>query len=90
MDGLHLNTSIRDNRMNTLMELTDKIPLRKRSVIKTVNDKLKNINQIEYTRHRSFENFQTNLIFSSVAYASFPKKTAIKYDPVETNQLSVF
>lgn len=90
MDGLHLITSIRNNMKNTLMELKDKILLRKRSVIETVNDELKNICQIEHSRHRSFENFITNLISGLIAYSFFPKKPAIKYQPVETNQLAVF
>lgn len=90
MDGLHLITSIRNNMKNTLMELKDKILLRKRSVIETVNDELKNICQIEHSRHRSFENFLTNLIAGLIAYSFFPKKPAIKYDPVKTSQLSVF
>lgn len=90
LDGLHLITSIRNNMKNTLMELKDKILLRKRSVIETVNDELKNICQVEHSRHRSFENFITNLISGLIAYSFFPKKPAIKYQPVKTNQLSVF
>lgn len=90
LDGLHLITSIRNNMKNVLMELKDKIMLRKRSVIETVNDELKNICQIEHSRHRSFENFITNLIAGLIAYSFFPKKPAIKYQPLETNQLAVF
>lgn len=90
MDGLHLITSIRNNMKNTLMELKDKILLRKRSVIETVNDELKNICQIEHSRHRSFENFITNLIAGLIAYSFFPKKPAIKYQEVKTSQLEVF
>ncbi|WP_297335846.1 IS982 family transposase [Algoriphagus sp.] len=90
LDGLHLITSIRNNMKNVLMELKDKILLRKRSVIETVNDELKNICQIEHSRHRSFENFITNLIAGLIAYSFFPKKPAIKYQPLETNQLAVF
>lgn len=90
LDGLHLITSIRNNMKNVLMELKDKILLRKRSVIETVNDELKNICQIEHSRHRSFQNFITNLISGLIAYSFFPKKPAIKYQPVETNQLNVF
>ena len=74
MDGLHLITSIRNNMKNTLMELKDKILLRKRSIIETVNDELKNICQVEHSRHRSFENFITNLIAGLIAYSFFPKK----------------
>lgn len=90
MDGLHLITSIRNNMKNTLMELKDKIMLRKRSVIETVNDELKNICQIEHSRHRSFTNFVTNLIAGLIAYSFFPKKPAIKYEPVNNTQLAVF
>jgi hypothetical protein len=75
---------------NTLMELKDKILLRKRSVIETVNDELKNICQVEHSRHRSFENFITNLISGLIAYSFFPKKPAIKFDEVKTNQLAIF
>ena len=90
MDGLHLITSIRNNMKNTLMELKDKILLRKRSVIETVNDELKNICQIEHSRHRCFTNFITNLISGLIAYSFFPKKPAIKYQPLKTDQLAVF
>ena len=90
LDGLHLITSIRNNMKNVLMELKDKILLRKRSVIETVNDELKNICQVEHSRHRSFSNFLTNLLSGLIAYSFFPKKPAIKYKPVETNQLAVF
>ncbi len=90
LNGLHLITSIRNNMKNVLMELKDKILLRKRSVIETVNDELKNICQIEHSRHRSFENFVTNLISGLIAYSFFPKKPAIKYQTVKSNQLAVF
>ena len=90
MDGLHLITSIRNNMKNTLMELKDKILLRKRAVIETVNDELKNICQIEHSRHRSFNNFISNLVSGLIAYSFFPKKPAIKYDPIKTAQLATF
>lgn len=90
LDGLHLITSLRNNMKNVLMELKDKILLRKRSVIETINDELKNICQVEHSRHRSFENFLTNLISGLIAYSFFDKKPAIKYQPVESNQLAVF
>lgn len=90
LDGIHLVTSIRNNMKNVLMELKDKILLRKRAVIETVNDELKNMCQIEHSRHRSFTNFVVNTISALVAYSFFPKKPSIKYQPVESNQLSVF
>ncbi|MBA4242262.1 MAG: transposase [Sphingobacteriaceae bacterium] len=90
VDGLHLITSIRNNMKNCLMELKDKIMLRKRSVIETINDELKNMCQIEHSRHRSFGNFISNLISGLIAYSFFPKKPGIKYEAIETNQLAIF
>lgn len=90
VDGLHLVTSIRNNMKNCLMELRDKILLRKRSVIETINDELKNMCQVEHSRHRSFGNFMTNLLSGLIAYSFFPKKPAIKYDPVQSTQVALF
>ena len=90
IDGVHLITGIRNNMKNTLMELKDKILLRKRSVIETVNDELKNMCQIEHSRHRSFENFISNMIAALIAYSFFAKKPSIKYDLKKTNQLAFF
>ena len=90
LDGLHLITNIRNNMKNVLMELKDKILLRKRSVIETINDELKNICQVEHSRHRSFNNFITNLIAGLIAYSFFEKKPAIKYQTENSNQLAVF
>ena len=72
VDGIHLITSIRNNMKNSLMSISDKILLRKRSVIETVNDELKNICQVEHSRHRSFANFLTNLLAGIMAYSFLP------------------
>ncbi len=72
------------------MEMKDKILLRKRSVIETVNDELKNICQIEHSRHRSFTNFITNMLSGLIAYSFFPKKPSIKFEKETTNQLALF
>ena len=85
-DGLHLITQIRNNMKNVLMEMKDKIMLRKRSVIETINDELKNICQIEHSRHRSFDNFITNLVSGLIAYSFLPKKPAIQYETVDSQQ----
>ena len=52
---------------NSLMSIADKILLRKRALIETVNDELKNIAQIEHSRHRSFSNFIANSL-SAIAF----------------------
>ena len=60
-------------------ELTkfDKILLRKRAVVESVFDQLKNVNQIEHSRHRSPVNFLLNLIGGLAAYSLQEKKPAI-------------
>lgn len=61
VSGIHLITKIRCNMKNTPMNMTDKILLRKRALVESVNDELKNICQIEHSRHRSFANFLAKL-----------------------------
>lgn len=62
------------------MSLKDKILLRKRSLIETVNDQLKNISQIELTRHRGLGNFLVNMLGGFAAYCHQPKKPSLKLD----------
>lgn len=90
VDGIQLITSVRNNMKNSLMEMSDKILLRKRSIIETVNDELKNICQVEHSRHRSIGNFLTNLIAGVIAYHFLPKKPSLRYETIKTNQLAVF
>lgn len=90
VDGVHLITNIKNNMKNSLMTMSDKILLRKRSVIETVNDELKNICQIEHSRHRSFGNFLSNLIAGLIAYSFLPKKPTIRYQTVKSNQIALF
>ena len=78
INDIHLITKLRKNMKNALMLEADKICLRKRALIETINDQLKNICQIEHTRHRSFENFLMNLISGLAAYGFLPIKTVIK------------
>jgi len=76
---------------NRLMPLRDRILLRKRSVIETINDELKNICDIEHSRHRSIHNFIMNLIAALGAYCFFDKKPAIKFDiEPQYGQLALF
>ena len=88
--GLHLVTGIKNNMKNVLMTMRDKILLRKRSVIETINDQLKNIAQAEHSRHRSFGNFITNLVASLIAYSFQEKKPSIKFETENTKQLVLF
>lgn len=77
--GITLITSIRKNMKNRLIPLVDKLLLRKRSVIETVNDQLKNICDIEHTRHRSPTNFLVNMVAGLIRYTYFEKKPSINF-----------
>lgn len=76
--GLQVITPIRKNMKNRLMPYLDKILLRKRSIIETINDQLKNISQIEHTRHRSIWNFMVNLVAGLISYTHQEKKPRIR------------
>ncbi len=84
-DGIHLITAVRRNMKEKALSNEEKLLLRKRSVIETVNDELKNICQVEHTRHRSIGGFLLNIISAIAAYSFFPKKPSIKKDIEETN-----
>lgn len=75
--GIQLITRLKKGMKNKLMLYMDKILLRKRAVIETVNDQLKNICQIEHSRHRSIWNFTANILAALCAYALQPKKPSI-------------
>lgn len=74
---LRLVTKLKKNMKNRLMSVTDKLLLRKRSLIETVNDQLKNISQIEHTRHRSLWNFLGNVAAGLIAYTWREKKPSL-------------
>ena len=86
-NNVELITSIRKNMKPRLLTLIDKLLLRKRSVIETINDQLKNIAQIEHSRHRSRINFAVNLLAGLIAYCQQPKKPSIKVDYTEVKQI---
>ena len=67
-----------------LMSVSDRLLLRKRAIIETVNDELKNIAQVEHSGHRCFDKFIVNLLGAIAAYCLFPKKllVMISYCPI--------
>jgi hypothetical protein len=79
--GLSLITTIKKNMKNKIM-------LRKRFIIETINDKLKNECQIEHTRHRSPMNFLVNLLAGLTCYQMSPKKPALKI-PSNLNKIFI-
>ena len=89
-DGIHLITKLKSNMKGALMSVSDRLLLRKRAIIETVNDELKNIAQVEHYRHRCFDNFIVNLLGAIAAYCLFPKKPCINVQRTVDTQFSMF
>jgi hypothetical protein len=85
--GVQLITKLRKNMKNKLLPLLDKLLLRKRALIETVHDQLKNICQLEHTRHRSLANFVVNLLAALIAYSYQEKKPSLNLRPEQLKAL---
>lgn len=81
--GIDLVTAIRRNMKQLIMTLEDKLLLRKRGLIESVNNVLKNWAQIDHTRHRNPNNFFVNLLSGLIAYCWKPNKPSVRLDAQE-------
>ncbi len=88
--GIQLITKVKNNMKNMLMSQNDKIILRHRALIESVNDELKNIASIEHSRYRSIANFLCNTFAAIAAYCYFPKKPSLNIEFEHSNQLTLF
>jgi transposase len=86
--GLHLITKIKKNMKPKLVPLFDAVLLRKRAVIESVNDQLKNISQIEHTRHRADTGFLWNFFAALIAYCHQPKKPSLNLNNNDLNAIA--
>jgi hypothetical protein len=84
--GLQLITKLKRNMKNKLLPVLDQLLLRKRALIECVNDQLKNISQIEHTRHRSPLHGIVNMIAAVIAYTFQPKKPALNLFTTDKDQ----
>ena len=73
-----------------LMSFSDRLLLRKRAIVETVKDELKNIAQVEHSRHRCFDNFIVNILGAIATYCLFPKKPCINVQRIFDTQLALF
>ena len=90
IDGIQLITKLKSNMKGVLMSVSDILLLRKRAIIETVNDELKNIAQVEHSRHRCFDNFIVNILGAIAAYCFCPKKPCINVKRTLDTQLALF
>lgn len=78
--AVELITKVRSNMKAKGMDALDKFLLRKRAIVETIYDQLKNISQIEHTRHRSLVGFMVNVLGGLIAYCHQPKKPALNLE----------
>jgi hypothetical protein len=85
--GVQLITKLRKDMKNKLLPLLDRLLLRTRSLIETLNAQLTNIAQIEHSRPRSVATFLVNLVAGSIIYPYQPKKPSLHMRRPQDNSL---
>jgi transposase len=75
--GVDLITKVRRNMKPVQHSPFDAAVLKQRSLVETVFDELKNLCQIEHTRHRSPNNFVVNVLAGILAYCLMPSKPTL-------------
>lgn len=79
--GIELFTGMKKNMHTTLpVRYEDMFLLRKRTIIESITDQLKNISQLEHSRHRSVTNFMVNALCALIAYCHQPKKPSLRWE----------
>lgn len=76
-NAVHLITKIRKNMNNKLVEMEDKLLLRKRGIVESVGSILKESISIEHSRHRSLAGFLCHILAALVTYCLREKKPSI-------------
>ena len=85
--GVELITTVRKNMKKKFISLWDRAILKKRFIIETVNDQLKNISYIEHSRHRSAHGFMLNLLGGLIAYCLKEEKPSLNLTAQELELL---
>ena len=76
-EGIELMTKSRKGMKPRLMSYFDRLLLRRRAIIESIIDQLKNVCQIEHSRHRATSGFLWNLLAALIAYCHLPKKPSL-------------
>lgn len=77
--GIHLLTKIKSNRKNALLDPVHKLFLKKRALIESVIDRIKETTSIEHSRHRSPVNFLVNTFAALAAYCFIEDKPHLHF-----------
>lgn len=86
-NGVELVTNVRKNMKKKAMALWDRAMLKKRFIIETINDQLKNISYVEHSRHRSLSGFMINMLGGLIAYSLKENKPSLNLNAEEINTM---
>jgi Transposase DDE domain len=85
--GILLLTGLRKNMKNKLLSVWDKVMLKKRSLIESIFNIMKNSMMLEHSRHRSVINAFIHMVCVVIAYCYKPDKPKIKLTTQELRLL---
>ena len=89
--GVNLVYKVRKNMKRLDLSVSDEVLLKKRMLIESVIRELKTQMQLEHTRHRSFENFQVNVVSALIAYQLLETKPSLNFSELQqSNDLPMF
>ena len=88
--GIHLFYKVRKNMKPLELSVSDEVLLKKQTLIESVIKELKTQTQVEHSRHRSFVNFQVNVVSALIAYQLLESKPSVNiFKLQESNDLPV-
>ncbi len=87
--GVELVTNVKKNMKAKLLSAWDRAMLSRRFIIETINDQLKNITQIENSRHRSVHGFMLNIIAGLIAYSLKENKPSLRITRKEFSMMTL-
>ena len=83
--GIRLCYKVRKNMKPLDLSVSDEVLLKKRSIIESVIKELKTQTVLEHSRHRSFVNFQVNVVSALIAYQFLEKKPSVHISELQGN-----
>jgi hypothetical protein len=81
--GINLVYKVRKNMSALDLSVSDEVLLKKRMIIESVIRELKTQTQVEHSRHRSFVNFQVNVVSALMAYQLLESKPSLNVSELQ-------
>ena len=83
--GIKLFYKVRKNMKPLELSVSEEVLLKKRVIIESVIKELKTQTVLEHSRHRSFVNFQVNVVSALIAYQFLENKPSVNFSELQGN-----